>query len=53
MLTYFPFNLTTGFKLESKQMYLVEFVVKESPNLLFDPPDFNMVKLMGTSPPRP
>ena len=33
----FPFNLTIGFKLESKQMYLIEFVVKESPDLLSDP----------------
>ena len=31
MLPYFPFNLTIGFKLESKQ---IEFVVKESPDLL-------------------
>ena len=53
MLTYFPFNLTIGFKLESKEIYLVEFVVKESPDLLSDPPVCNMVKLMGTSPPRP
>ena len=39
--------MTIDFKLESKQIYLIEFLVKESPDLSSDPPDCSMVKLMG------